>query len=270
MKKIEWAPVTVEIAIRMGEVKFTNPNYETILKKVIKDLGYYSESKNIINDSRIRFSDNCGYKYGLKVFNRKDRGVYNLKKEYIGMTYEQVIMHAERLKEREQLNWKEQSDNDDDDDSDYQKIVQKAEGKNTGIISKPNVNKRPQNETTGEATKPKRDPDVAIYVKQQAQYKCDYKATHDTFPDKNGNNFVEAHHVIPMRKQGDFPEINLDQPENVVSLCPNCHRQIHNGEADSRVTVAEQLAKNKQVELKTIGIDLPIKKIVELATGVSE
>ena len=42
----------------------------------------------------------------------------------------------------------------------------------------------------------------------------------------NQLQFVEVHHLIPMEKQNDF-EDSLDVPENIVALCPNCHRKIH-------------------------------------------
>lgn len=36
-----------------------------------------------------------------------------------------------------------------------------------------------------------------------------------------GRYFLEAHHVIPLSENG------LDGIENVVALCPNCHRKMH-------------------------------------------
>ncbi|HDY7447493.1 TPA: HNH endonuclease [Vibrio vulnificus] len=41
----------------------------------------------------------------------------------------------------------------------------------------------------------------------------------------NGEPYLEVHHIIPLSQGG------LDSLENVISLCPNCHRKIHFGPA---------------------------------------
>ena len=47
------------------------------------------------------------------------------------------------------------------------------------------------------------------------------------FYPKVGKDYIEAHHLIPMEYQGDF-SVSIDVPENIISLCPNCHRAFHN------------------------------------------
>ena len=37
----------------------------------------------------------------------------------------------------------------------------------------------------------------------------------------NNEPFLEVHHMIPLSKKG------IDELENTVALCPNCHREIH-------------------------------------------
>ncbi len=74
----------------------------------------------------------------------------------------------------------------------------------------------------------------------RANFKCEIDPNHITFTSKSGmNNYVEAHHLIPMKYQEhqDFLidndiYINLDQLENIVSLCPVCHAKIHFGIKD--------------------------------------
>lgn len=41
-------------------------------------------------------------------------------------------------------------------------------------------------------------------------------------------NYTEAHHLIPLEFQDEFKH-SLDVPENIVSLCSSCHREIHHG-----------------------------------------
>ena len=39
----------------------------------------------------------------------------------------------------------------------------------------------------------------------------------------NGTYYLEVHHKVPLSEDG------LDLIENVLALCPNCHREIHHG-----------------------------------------
>lgn len=36
--------------------------------------------------------------------------------------------------------------------------------------------------------------------------------------------YADAHHIVPLGKDG------LDHPNNIVCVCPNCHRRLHTGE----------------------------------------
>lgn len=43
--------------------------------------------------------------------------------------------------------------------------------------------------------------------------------------DKDGSEYLEVHHKIPLSENGD------DTLENTIALCPNCHRHAHYGKA---------------------------------------
>ncbi|THE64894.1 HNH endonuclease [Salinadaptatus halalkaliphilus] len=49
---------------------------------------------------------------------------------------------------------------------------------------------------------------------------CDEPAP---FTDTDGEPFLEVHHL--QRRSDGGP----DHPDNVVALCPNCHRRVHHG-----------------------------------------
>ena len=73
-----------------------------------------------------------------------------------------------------------------------------------------------------------RDANMAFTALDNANFKCENDQDHETFiASKTGNQFVEAHHLIPMEYQGEF-SVSIDVPENIISLCPNCHRAFHN------------------------------------------
>lgn len=78
-------------------------------------------------------------------------------------------------------------------------------------------------------------------AKKNAWYKCEYKSEHKTFKSNSTKNlYVEAHHLIPFSKRKEF-EINIDIEENLVALCPNCHRKIHLAIKEEKIELLEPL-----------------------------
>lgn len=72
-----------------------------------------------------------------------------------------------------------------------------------------------------------RNKDYAAIALKKANYQCENIQSHQTFvSNKSKNQFMEAHHLIPMEFQDDF-DSDLDVPENIICLCPNCHRSFH-------------------------------------------
>lgn len=49
---------------------------------------------------------------------------------------------------------------------------------------------------------------------------CDREAP---FIDENGDPFLDVHH-LHRRSDG-----GADHPDNVIAICPNCHRRVHHG-----------------------------------------
>ena len=70
---------------------------------------------------------------------------------------------------------------------------------------------------------------VAAYVKEKAGYKC--QACGFNFVKKDGSKYVEAAHIDPLSLS------RLDTIENVVALCPNCHKKLDKGNEDARTEV---------------------------------
>ena len=70
---------------------------------------------------------------------------------------------------------------------------------------------------------------TAMLALQNADHKCEIDANHSTFTRRADSlPYTEPHHLIPMSAQGDFT-VSIDVPENIVSLCSNCHNEIHYG-----------------------------------------
>lgn len=101
-----------------------------------------------------------------------------------------------------------------------------------------------------------RDRKVALNALSHANYCCEYDTSHKCFMKKDKiTPYTEAHHLIPMEFQDDF-SYSLDVEENIVSLCGNCHNEIHYGEhADILITKLYNERKGL-LDKKKIGITL--------------
>lgn len=101
-----------------------------------------------------------------------------------------------------------------------------------------------------------RDPSVAREALIRAAYLCEADPAHKTFVSSvTGQNYVEAHHLIPMSRQGEV-NVSLDVVANIVSLCPTCHRAIHHAEAPHREDLADSLLRRRRFALGQCGIDV--------------
>lgn len=69
-----------------------------------------------------------------------------------------------------------------------------------------------------------RDRQIVIAAKERSKGICEICGENAPFYTRNGNEpYLEVHHIIPLSKGGD------DTLENVVAICPNCHRKEHFG-----------------------------------------
>lgn len=107
----------------------------------------------------------------------------------------------------------------------------------------------------------KRDKRTAINALSHAGYQCEIDHAHPTFLRKNSDKaYTEPHHLIPMEFSDDF-EVSLDVEANIVSLCSNCHNQIHYGQgADALIA---QLYHRRRVALEQAGIHITLEKLFE-------
>ena len=94
-----------------------------------------------------------------------------------------------------------------------------------------------------------------------AQYKCEFDELHLYFNSKTTqNNYVEAHHLIPMEFQNEFLK-SLDVEANLISLCPVCHKQVHHAAFDEKKQILELLYKKRKDRLKKCKIDISMQKL---------
>lgn len=106
----------------------------------------------------------------------------------------------------------------------------------------------------GSKTVYKRNPVIAVASLTKAEFKCEIDHSHKTFiAEKSKSPYVEAHHFVPMKFQSDF-NFPLDCIDNVISLCPTCHRGIHLGVTDYKRFLIESIYASREV-IKGFSID---------------
>lgn len=66
-----------------------------------------------------------------------------------------------------------------------------------------------------------RDFGVVERARQRAAGRCEHCGNPAPFLTGAGLPYLEVHHVVPLSKDGP------DSLDNVLALCPNCHRQAH-------------------------------------------
>lgn len=108
-------------------------------------------------------------------------------------------------------------------DADYQAQVERASPRTpSDAVQKPKYGK-----PDGGHRKLITDPRLAAYCLAKSGFACQAGANHTTFTSAaSGNNYVEAHHLVPLKQQPVF-ELALDNAANILALCPNCHRLLH-------------------------------------------
>ena len=99
----------------------------------------------------------------------------------------------------------------------------------------------------------------------KAGYRCEVDGEHPTFRRRNSPlNYTEPHHIVPMSRQDDF-NTSLDVEENIISLCCNCHKQIHLGQGYEEML--EKIYNERKELLKQVAIDISLEDLIRYYKG---
>lgn len=102
---------------------------------------------------------------------------------------------------------------------------------------------------------------VATNALVKAGYRCEC-GDHPLFKRRTSDlNYTEPHHLIPMSSQPQFTH-SLDIEENIVSLCCNCHKQIHLGAGHE--SMLEHLFNQRKALLAQCGLTLSFQQLLAL------
>lgn len=98
---------------------------------------------------------------------------------------------------------------------------------------------------------------------RDANYKCEIETSHVTFLNRNNERFVESHHLIPLEFQPKFVN-SLDIKENIVALCPNCHRKMHYGQFPDVWPLINDLYKSRHEKLMKMELNISLDDLKEI------
>lgn len=146
------------------------------------------------------------------------------------------------------------------DEEEFQEEVQK--GRREPL--EPGKVKRSENRSPSSTTPSwSRKPDRSYTALENANFQCENDPKHETFPWANRDHqFMEAHHLIPMEFQGDF-EWSIDVPENIICLCPNCHRSFHYSSSEVKSRLVENFHAQRIDKLTERVINIQLQKLRE-------
>ena len=105
-------------------------------------------------------------------------------------------------------------------DEEITKVVQKISMQELEKLARRSSKKNPEVRET-KTKQYKRSALVSAYAKRRAGRCCELCGEVAPFLDKDGNPYLEIHHVVWLSEGG------ADSIDNTVALCPNCHRKMH-------------------------------------------
>ena len=149
---------------------------------------------------------------------------------------------------------------DNDETYVYQIEEEMAESPAEEIIEEPTQRKDPVINRGGQENWP-RDSKIAAIALKKTNFLCEVDPTHQTFTSrKTGKSYMEAHHLIPMGRQGEF-DYSLDKIANIKCICPNCHRLLHHGTDSERNQVLEILYQQSISNLRRVNLSIAFDEL---------
>lgn len=129
------------------------------------------------------------------------------------------------------------------------------------------INTEPQLIQTGNKDIIRRDPALGAIAINNSGYQCENDNNHQSFISKRTKKpYMEAHHLIPISQSQYMwkkKHKNIDCIENIVSLCPTCHKAIHLGEFDTKLQILKKLYDKKIEDLRKAGIDIDFETLLK-------
>lgn len=115
----------------------------------------------------------------------------------------------------------------------------------------------------------KKNPSLAKAVIAESGYKCIIDGNHETFKNPKGEQYMEGHHLIPctpLNAQNfeDKDGKNIDCIENIVSICPTCHRAVHFGDDSTKEVLIKTLYAKQKQQLEKAGLRITEIELLDI------
>lgn len=159
------------------------------------------------------------------------------------------------------------SDDVEPDDLEFQRLLQEDD-----LYTKANTSNHQKEPQYIESKNGRQVAKIAAVSKaslKKANYLCCGNPSHVSFLNKIGHPYMEGHHLIPCTAANasyywNEYGVNIDCVENIVCLCPTCHRQIHYGAPEVRIALLSDIYEKQKEKLKAIGIDIDFNALKAL------
>ena len=104
---------------------------------------------------------------------------------------------------------------------------------------------------------------------ERENYTCQINPKHETFKTTRGKPYMEGHHLIPCTVANAELIIkknskNIDCVENIVCICPNCHRAVHFGDKPTREAIIKTCYNQQAGQLIRAGITITEEELLAL------
>lgn len=155
---------------------------------------------------------------------------------------------------------------EEDNDFDFQKEIQEVECDE--VLS--NASKQPPHYSDGTSGRTiVKKASVSKQALKNANFKCEFDDSHSTFLTNKGVPYMEGHHLIPCtapnaKRFWSENKRNIDCVENIICLCPTCHRRIHFGSKDEKESIIRYLYNKRKSLLQDVGIEISIEEMFAL------
>jgi len=151
--------------------------------------------------------------------------------------------------------------NEQEEDLTYDEVANSKASDNVNS----NIN-NPPNPSDSNGKYVEKNPGITKRALEDANYMCEFDNNHKTFFTNKGYQYMEGHHLIRCtieisQKIWEKYKKNIDTEANIVSLCPNCHRQIHFGNKNEKLKILTMLYKSRYMELEKYGISMSLNEL---------
>ena len=153
----------------------------------------------------------------------------------------------------------QEKEEEEEEEQQYQRKVEKAPPET--IPPGPQV--RPPIIRTIKGERYQTKPSIARRVVLDSDYICEFDKGHRTFTSRiTSHNYVEAHHLVPTALQNRFRH-SLDVPENIIALCPTCHRLFHHAISYEKDKLVQYFYGRRKEQLRERGIEITAAELIQ-------